>query len=47
MGAHRHPALVECFTVLEGEITLKLAKQTTVLLYGKTAVVEPGVWHDW
>jgi quercetin dioxygenase-like cupin family protein len=25
MGAHRHPALVECFTVLEGEITLKLA----------------------
>ena len=47
MGEHLHPALVERFTVLEGELTVKLAGQTTVLREGKTAVVEPGVWHDW
>jgi quercetin dioxygenase-like cupin family protein len=47
MGEHRHPALVERFTVLEGELTVKLAGQTTVLREGKTAVAEPGVWHDW
>jgi hypothetical protein len=29
MGEHRHPALVERFTVLEGELTVKLAGQTT------------------
>jgi Cupin domain len=47
MGEHRHRALVERFTVLEGELTLKLAGQTTVLPVGKTAVIEPGVWHGW
>src|SRR6266566_3641475 len=47
MGEHRHPALVERFTVLEGELTVKLAGQTTVLREDNTAVVEPGVWHDW
>ncbi len=47
MGEHRHPALVERFTVLEGELTVKLAGQTSVLREGRTAVVEPGVWHDW
>ena len=47
MGEHRHPALVERFSVLEGELTVKLAGQTTVLREGKTAVAEPGVWHDW
>jgi len=47
VGEHRHPALVERFTVLEGALTVKLAGQTTVLREGKTAVVEPGAWHDW
>jgi quercetin dioxygenase-like cupin family protein len=47
MGEHRHPALVERFTVIEGELTVKLAGQTSVLREGRTAVVEPGVWHDW
>src|SRR5436305_7069779 len=47
MGEHRHPALVERFTVLEGELTVKLAGQASVLREGETAVVEPGVWHDW
>jgi len=47
IGEHRHPALVERFTVLEGELTVKLAGQTTVLREGETAVAEPGMWHDW
>jgi len=47
VGEHRHPALVERFTVLEGELTLKLDGQTRVLHVGESAVVEPGVWHDW
>ena len=47
MGEHRHPALVERFTVLEGELTLKLDGETGILSEGETAVVEAGVWHDW
>src|SRR5947199_6922960 len=47
VGEHLHPALVERFTVLEGELTLKLDGQTSVLREGETGVIEPGVWHDW
>ncbi len=47
VGEHRHPALVERFTVLEGELTVKRAGQTTILCVGETAVIEAGVWHDW
>ena len=47
LGEHHHPALVERFTVLEGELTLKLDGQTSTLRAGETAVVESGVWHDW
>ena len=47
MGEHRHPALVEQFTVLEGELTVKRNEQTSILRPGETAVIEPGVWHDW
>src|SRR5262249_29530507 len=47
VGEHRHPALVERFTVLEGELTLKLDGQTRIVHEGESAVVEPGVWHDW
>ena len=46
-GEHRHPAIVERFTVLEGELTVKRDGQTSILREGETAVVEPGVWHDW
>jgi quercetin dioxygenase-like cupin family protein len=46
-GEHRHPALVERFIVLEGELTLKLNGQTSILREGDTGVIEPGVWHDW
>jgi quercetin dioxygenase-like cupin family protein len=47
MGEHRHPALVERFTVLEGELTVKRNGQTSVCRRGEAAVIEPGVWHDW
>jgi quercetin dioxygenase-like cupin family protein len=47
VGEHRHPGLVECFTVLEGELTVKLGGKTSVLRQGETATIEPDVWHDW
>jgi len=47
VGEHRHPTMVERFTVLEGELTLKLDGTVSVLQEGETGVVEPGVWHDW
>jgi hypothetical protein len=46
MGEHCHPALVECFTTLEGELTVKRNGQTSILHQGETAVIEPGIWHD-
>ena len=47
MGEHCHPAITEYFKPLEGELTLKINGQVRVLPQGETAVVEPGVWHDW
>lgn len=47
LGEHLHPALVEQFTVLEGELTVKQNGRTSLLKKGETAVVQPGVWHDW
>lgn len=47
LGEHLHPALIEQFTVLEGELTVKRNGRTSLLRQGETAVVEPGVWHDW
>jgi quercetin dioxygenase-like cupin family protein len=47
VGEHRHPALVERFSTLEGELTVKRDGQTSILRQGETAVIEPGVWHDW
>jgi len=47
VGEHRHPGLVERFTVLEGELTLKLGEQTNILRQGETATIAPNVWHDW
>jgi len=47
VGEHRHPALVERFTPLEGELTVKRNGQISILGQGDTAVIEPGVWHDW
>src|SRR5215831_13953699 len=47
VGEHRHPALVERFTPLEGELMVKRNGQTSILRQGETAVIEAGVWHDW
>lgn len=47
VGEHRHPAIVERFTALEGELTVKRDGQTSIVREGESAVVEPGVWHDW
>jgi quercetin dioxygenase-like cupin family protein len=47
VGEHRHPALVERFTVLEGELTVKRDGQTRILHQGEALVIEPNVWHDW
>ncbi|HSD11024.1 MAG TPA: cupin domain-containing protein [Candidatus Binatia bacterium] len=46
VGEHFHPALVERFTVLEGELTLKRDGQTSVLREGESAVIDARVWHD-
>jgi mannose-6-phosphate isomerase-like protein (cupin superfamily) len=47
VGEHRHASMVEKFTVLEGELTVKRNGQTGILRQGETAVAEAGVWHDW
>ena len=47
VGEHFHPALVEQFTAVEGELTMKRDGKISVLRQGETAVIEPGVWHDW
>src|SRR5687767_15990271 len=47
VGEHRHPGLVERFTVLDGELTLNLGEQTNILRQGETATIAPDVWHDW
>jgi mannose-6-phosphate isomerase-like protein (cupin superfamily) len=47
VGEHLHPGLEERFTVLEGELTVRLDGATRVLPEGETAEVRPGQWHDW
>ena len=47
VGEHRHPALVERFTVLDGELTVTRDGRTSVLHQAETAAIEPGVSHDW
>jgi mannose-6-phosphate isomerase-like protein (cupin superfamily) len=46
-GEHRHPAIHERFSVLEGELTVLRDGERSTLGAGETADVEPGVWHDW
>ena len=47
VGEHCHPAMVEKFTVLEGDLNVKRNGQTGILRQGETAVAEAGAWHDW
>jgi len=46
-GEHRHPSMLERFTVIEGELTVKLDGATSVLGEGQTSEVQHGQWHDW
>ena len=46
-GEHRHPGIVERFTVLDGELTVKRNGELGTLRQGETATIEPDVWHDW
>jgi mannose-6-phosphate isomerase-like protein (cupin superfamily) len=41
-GEHRHPKMVERFTVLDGELTVKRGGNTSILRQGETATIEPG-----
>jgi mannose-6-phosphate isomerase-like protein (cupin superfamily) len=47
VGEHLHPGASERFTVLEGELTVRLDGRTSVLPEGETSEVLPGRWHDW
>jgi quercetin dioxygenase-like cupin family protein len=47
VGEHLHPGIVERFTVLEGELSVRLDGTTRVLPEGESAEVGPGHWHDW
>jgi quercetin dioxygenase-like cupin family protein len=47
VGEHMHPALVERFSVEDGELTVLLDGRTSVLGAGERAEIQPGVWHDW
>ena len=47
VGEHRHPGMVERFTVLEGELTVKHSGKTSILRQGETATIAPNTWHDW
>ena len=47
LGEHLHPGLVERFTVLEGELTVRRDGKLGRLQEGQTAEVHAGQWHDW
>lgn len=47
VGEHRHPSMLERFSVLQGELTVRLDGSTSVLAEGQTSEVQHGQWHDW
>ena len=47
LGEHLHPGLVERFTVLEGELTVRRDGKLGKLAEGQTGEVRAGQWHDW
>jgi mannose-6-phosphate isomerase-like protein (cupin superfamily) len=47
VGEHMHPALVERFSVRDGELTVMRDGRTSVLRAGEQAEIRPGIWHDW
>jgi len=47
LGEHLHPGLIERFTVLEGQLTVRRDGNTVKLREGETAEIGAGQWHDW
>ncbi len=47
LGEHLHPGLIERFTVVEGQLTVRLDGKTGKLREGETAEIRAGQWHDW
>ena len=50
VGEHRHAwplGIVERFTVLAGELTMKRGGRTSIVRQGESVTIEPDVWHDW
>ncbi len=47
LGEHLHPGLIERFTVLEGQLTVRRDGKTGKLREGETSEVRAGQWHDW
>jgi quercetin dioxygenase-like cupin family protein len=47
VGEHLHPQMVERFTVLQGQLTAKIAGRVQSLGPGQSATAEAGVVHDW
>ena len=50
VGEHRHPrvlGIVERFTALDGELTMKRGGRTSIVRQGETVTIKPDVWHDW
>jgi hypothetical protein len=47
LGEHLHPGLIERFTVLEGQLTVRRDGKTGKLREGETSEIRAGQWHDW
>lgn len=47
MGEHYHPAIEERFTLIRGELGIRLSGRATKAKSGVTLLVPPGVPHEW
>ena len=47
LGEHLHPGLIERFTVVEGQLTVRRDGKTGKLRQGETSEIRAGQWHDW
>ena len=47
MGEHYHPAIEERFTLIRGELGVRLSGRATKARPGVMLLVPPGVPHDW
>jgi len=46
-GEHVHPHSTECFTVVRGELRMRLAGEERAVEPGTRVVIPPGTPHDW